>query len=77
MALACFGMSLTFEEALVAGTLNAAYALDRHESAGSLEAGKLMDAVLVDGDAINLIRMGAPAIRLVIKRGRIVYTRDA
>ena len=77
MALACFGMSLTFEEALVGATLNAAYAIDRHESVGSLEPGKLMDAVLVDGDAINLVRMGAPAIRLVIKRGRIVYTRNA
>jgi imidazolonepropionase len=77
MALACFGMSLTFEEALVGATLNAAYAIDRHQSAGSLEPGKLMDAVLVDGDAINLIRIGAPAIRLVIKRGRIVYDRNA
>ncbi|MGH9315440.1 MAG: imidazolonepropionase, partial [Vicinamibacterales bacterium] len=57
MALACFAMGLTFEEALAGATLNAAYALDRHESIGSLEPGKLMDAVLVDGDAINLIRV--------------------
>jgi imidazolonepropionase len=77
MALACFGMSLTFEEALVGATLNAAYAIDRHESVGSLEPGKLMDAVLVSGDAIDLIRIGAPSIRLVIKRGRIVYRRNA
>jgi imidazolonepropionase len=77
MALACFAMGLTLEEALVGATLNAAYAIDRHQSAGSLEPGKLMDAVLVDGDAINLIRIGAPAIRLVIKRGRIVYDRNA
>jgi imidazolonepropionase len=76
MALACFGMSLTFEEALVGATLNAAYAIDRHESVGSLEPGKLMDAVLVDGDAINLIRIGAPAIRLVVKRGRVVSGRS-
>ncbi|MGH9313007.1 MAG: amidohydrolase family protein, partial [Vicinamibacterales bacterium] len=53
-------------------TLNAAYALDRHESIGSLEPGKLMDAVLVDGDAIDLLRVGAPAIRTVIKRGKVV-----
>ena len=72
MTLACFAMGLTFEEALVGATLNAAYALDRHESVGSLEPGKLMDAVLIDGDAINLIRVGAPAIRAVIKRGRLV-----
>src|SRR5207302_3486102 len=45
MALACFGMGLTFEEALVASTLNAAYSLERHDRAGSLEIGKQMDAV--------------------------------
>jgi imidazolonepropionase len=72
MALACFAMGLTFEEALVGATLNAAHALDRQVSIGSLEPGKLMDAVLVDGDPINLIRIGAPAIRAVIKRGRLV-----
>jgi imidazolonepropionase len=72
MSLACFGMGLTLEESLTGATLNAAYALDRHASIGSLEPGKLMDAVLVDGDAINLIRVGAPAIRAVIKRGRLV-----
>jgi hypothetical protein len=31
-----------------------------------------MDAVLVKGDAINLIRVGAPAIAGVIKRGACV-----
>ena len=46
MTLACFGMGLTFEEALAAATINGAYSLDRHASVGSLEPGKLMDAVL-------------------------------
>jgi imidazolonepropionase len=72
ITLACFEMGMTFEEALVGATLNAAYAIDRHADAGSLETGKLMDAVLVGGDAIDLIRVGAPSIRLVIKRGRVV-----
>ena len=72
MTLACFGMGLTFEEALAAATINAAYSLDRHESAGSLETGKLMDAVLVAGEAIDLIRVGAPSIAGVIKRGQVV-----
>jgi imidazolonepropionase len=72
MTLACFAMGLTFEEALVAGTINGAYSLDRHETVGSLEPGKLMDCVLVAGDAIDLIRIGAPSIAAVIKRGRIV-----
>ena len=70
MTLACFGMGLTFEEALAAATINGAYSLDRHQSVGSLEPGKLMDAVLVAGDAIDLIRVGAPSIAAVIKRGR-------
>jgi len=73
MTLACFGMGLTFEEALVAGTINGAYSLDRHDTAGSLEPGKLMDCVLVAGDAIDLIRIGAPSIATVIKRGRVVF----
>ena len=40
------------------------------DTVGSLEPGKQMDAVLVNGDAINLIRVGAPSIAAVIKRGR-------
>ena len=76
MTLACFGMGMTFEEALVGATLNAAYALDRHDRLGSLEPGKQMDAVIVDGPAIDLVRIGADAIRLVVKKGRII-DRDA
>ena len=75
MTLACFAMGLTFEEALAAATINGAYALDRHDRAGSLEPGKLMDAVLVAGDAIDLIRVGAPSIARVIKRGTLVAHR--
>ena len=73
MTLACFGMSLTFEEALVAATINAAWSIDRAEEVGSLEPGKLMDAVIIDGDAINLIRIGANSIRAVIKACKIVH----
>jgi imidazolonepropionase len=72
MTLACFGMGLTFEESLVGATINAAYSIDRHDRVGSLEPGKQMDAVIVDGPAIDLIRVGAQTIRAVIKRGRVV-----
>ena len=72
MTLACFGMGLTFEEALVGATINAAYSLDRHDRVGSLEVGKQMDAVVVDGPAIDLIRVGAETIRTVVKKGKIV-----
>ncbi|MBE3100483.1 MAG: imidazolonepropionase [Planctomycetes bacterium] len=72
MALACFAMNMTFEEALVASTINAAWALDRDARVGSLEAGKQLDAVIVGGSAVDLLRVGAPAVRAVIKNGRVV-----
>jgi imidazolonepropionase len=72
MTFACFAMGMTFEEALAAATLNAAYAIDRDADAGSLEVGKLMDAVIVNGEAVDVLRLGAPVIETVIKRGRIV-----
>ena len=43
------------------------------DTVGSLEPGKQMDAVIVDGDAIDLIRVGANSIRAVVKAGRIVH----
>ena len=49
MTLACFAMGMTFEEALVAATINGAASLDRDDRIGSLEPGKQFDAVLVDG----------------------------
>jgi imidazolonepropionase len=72
MTLACFGMGMTLEEALVGATLNAAFSIGRDADVGSLEPGKTMDAVVVDGEAVDLVRIGAPAIRHVIKRGRVV-----
>jgi imidazolonepropionase len=72
ITLACFGMKLTLEEALVAATLNAAWSIDRADRAGSLEVGKLMDAVVIDGELVDLIRVGAAAVRTVIKAGRVV-----
>jgi len=72
MALACFGMRMTMEEALVAATINAAYAVDRHDRVGSLEPGKQLDAVILDGEAVDLLKMGVPAIKAVVKRGALV-----
>ena len=72
MTLACFAMDLTFEEALVGATINGAYSLDRHDRVGSLEVGKQMDAVIVGGPAIDLIRVGVDTIRAVVKKGKLV-----
>jgi imidazolonepropionase len=76
MTLACFAMGLTFEEALVAATLNAAYALDRHDRVGSLELGKQCDVVITDGVAVELLRAGAQAVRVVVKNGSVVWRGD-
>lgn len=72
MSLACFGMDLTLEEALVGATLNAAWSLNRADAVGSLEPGKRMDAVVVEGSLVELLRVGAPAIQAVIKNGKVV-----
>ncbi|CAN5379087.1 imidazolonepropionase [soil metagenome] len=72
MALGCFSMGMTFEEALAAATINGAWSIDRADRLGSLEPGKQMDAVLVEGDAINLIRVGAASVAAVFKRGALV-----
>jgi imidazolonepropionase len=69
-------MGLTLEEALVAATLNAAWSLDRADRAGSLEAGKPLDAVVIEGSAVELIRIGVPAIRSVYKRGQRLEIGD-
>lgn len=69
MALACFAMHMTFEEALVASTINAAASLDRQDRIGSLEPGKQFDAILVRGPAVNLLRVNASPIAGVYKKG--------
>jgi imidazolonepropionase len=71
MTLGCFAMGMTFEEALAAATINSAWSLDRAGDVGSLEPGKLADAVFVRGDAVNLIRVGAQSIAAVMKRGQV------
>ncbi len=75
MTLACFAMGLTFEEALTAATVNAAWSLDRAHEIGSLEPGKLADAVIVRGEGTDLLHVGTPAIAGVLKRGTFVLAR--
>jgi imidazolonepropionase len=74
MSLACFGMNMTLEEALNGATINAAASIDRQDTIGSLEPGKQLDAVIVSGMLTDLIRVGGPVIRQVIKRGRIAHS---
>jgi imidazolonepropionase len=77
MTLGCFGMGLTFEEALVASTINAAHSLNRAGNVGSLEVGKQCDAVVINGPAVELLRVGAASIHSVIKRGAVVVNHGS
>lgn len=73
MALGCFAMGLSLEEALAAVTVNAAFSLDRHREVGSIEVGKRADLVLLrSARLLDLVRVGVPAIRSVVKDGRVV-----
>jgi len=73
MALGCFSMGLSLEEALAAVTVNAACSLDLQEEVGSIEVGKRADLVLLRSPRLlELVRVGVPAIRAVVKDGRVV-----
>jgi imidazolonepropionase len=74
MALACRGMGMTPAEALVAATLNAAYAVGRGTDLGSLEPGKQADALILETPDYRQLayRVGENLVERVIKRGRVV-----
>ena len=74
MQLGVYLLKMSIEEAINAVTANAAYALGRHKSIGSLEVGKKMDMLLCDvPDYPSLVyELGWNPIRHVIKNGRVV-----
>jgi imidazolonepropionase len=73
IAIACFSMGLSLEEALAAVTVNAACSLDLQGEVGSVEVGKRADLVLLRSTRLlDLARVGVPAIRAVVKDGRVV-----
>jgi imidazolonepropionase len=78
IALACRFMGLTPAQAIAAATINAAYAIRREESIGSLEQGKQADLLVLDApDHRHLgYRFGTNLVRQVVKRGR-VYEVDS
>jgi imidazolonepropionase len=73
ISLACLSAGMTLEEAIVASTVNAAFALDKWEDVGSLEEGKKMDALILAGDdPACLMQVGVSTIDTVIKNGKVV-----
>ncbi|ADE57998.1 imidazolonepropionase [Aminobacterium colombiense] len=72
--LAVMNMNMTVQEALVASTINAAWALEMQHSVGSLEVGKQADFLLLDGDspAILAYHAGVSPVVSVYKKGVLV-----
>ncbi|HSL93297.1 MAG TPA: imidazolonepropionase, partial [Bacillota bacterium] len=54
-AFACYHYGLTPAQAFAASTINAAHALKRGASVGSLEAGKLADVILLDAPSLVFV----------------------
>lgn len=77
--LGCVLLKMTPAEALTAVTINAASVLDRAALAGSLEAGKKADMLLLDIPSWDHLayRFGQNFVRTVIKNGRVVCENRA
>jgi imidazolonepropionase len=74
IALACRYLRLTPAQAIVAATLNAAAAINRVDSIGSLEAGKQADLLILTVSDYRQLgyRFATNLVSTVIKRGEIV-----
>jgi imidazolonepropionase len=77
LTLACRRMNMIPSEAITAATLNAAYALRRASSIGSLEAGKKADLIILGVPDYREIpyHFGINLVDLVMKNGSVLVER--
>ena len=77
IALACRAMKLTPAQAIAASTINAAHAIRRADTVGSIEVGKQADLLILSVADYRQVgyRYGTNLVKQVIKRGR-VYSVD-
>lgn len=77
IALACHHNGLLPAQAIIAATINAAYAIGRGNDLGSLEIGKLADLLVLDVPSYRHLgyRIGGNVVESVVKRGRLVESR--
>jgi imidazolonepropionase len=75
IALACSQMGMSPAEAIVAATINGAYAVSRSRQCGSLEPGKAADVLLLNIDDYRELpeQFGVNHVHMVLKNGREVY----
>lgn len=74
LALACRYLKLTPAQAIAAATINAAAAIQRDDSIGSLEPGKLAHLLILDTDDYRQLgyRFGANLVTTVIKNEQVI-----
>lgn len=79
MHLACVNMRMSMPEALAAATINAAYALGKSHTHGSLEVGKQGDLIIISSPRWEhlIYQFGAhhQLIEHVITKGKVVYKK--
>ena len=77
IALACYKMKMQPREALSAVTINAAHALNRGKTHGSIEVGKRADILILDCPNPEYLtwRFGANLVHTVISNGQVVHTK--
>jgi len=77
LSLACSQLRMSPAEAIVAATINGAYAVGRGRLVGSLEVGKQADLVIMDASDYREIPylFGMNHCETVIKNGRVVFSK--
>ncbi len=75
LSLACTQLRMTPAEAIVAATINAAYALRREKTVGSLEVGKQADIAIFEVADYREIPyyFGVSHCWMTVKRGRVIH----
>lgn len=78
LALACRKMGMTPAQAIAASTINAAAALNRDASIGSIEMGKQADLLVLNVDDYRHLgyRFGTNLVDYVVKQGRIYHSES-
>jgi len=78
-ALATIYMNLSIEEAITALTINGAAAIDRADTIGSIDVGKLGDVIILEYPSYQYIpyHIGVSTVEKVIKNGELVFDKES
>ncbi len=77
LSIACTQAKMTPSEALIGATVNGAAALKRGDRLGRIETGFQADLAILEAPGVDqwLYQVGRDSVRMVLKRGEVVYER--